>query len=168
MNAPLLQALEYRSIGPFRGGRSTAVAGVPGEPLTFFMGSTGGGVWKTTDGGMAWRNVSDGFFEAGSMGAVAVAESDPNVVYAGTGSACLRGNVSTGVGMYKSTDAGRTWTHVGLRDAGQIAKVRIHPRNPDLVYVAVVGHAFGRNAERGVFRSRDGGKTWEKVLFLSD
>jgi photosystem II stability/assembly factor-like uncharacterized protein len=168
MNAPLLQALEYRSIGPFRGGRSTAVAGVPGEPLTFYMGSTGGGVWKTTDGGMAWRNVSDGFFEAGSMGAVAVAESDPNVVYAGTGSACLRGNVSTGVGMYKSTDAGRTWTHVGLRDAGQIAKVRIHPRNPDLVYVAVVGHAFGRNAERGVFRSRDGGKTWDKVLFLSD
>jgi len=168
INPALLQALEYRSIGPFRGGRSTAVAGVPSQPLTFYMGSTGGGVWKTTDGGMVWNNVSDGFFEAGSMGAVAVAQSDPNVVYAGTGSACLRGNVSTGVGMYRSTDAGRTWRHVGLRDAGQIARIRVHPRDPDLVYAAVVGHAFGRNAERGVFRSTDGGKTWAKVLFLSD
>ncbi len=168
VNPAFFQVLEYRSIGPYRGGRVTAVAGVRGQPLTFYMGSTGGGVWKTTDGGLVWKNISDGFFGAGSIGAIAVAESDPNVIYVGTGSACIRGNVSTGVGVYKSTDAGRTWEHVGLRDAGQIGRIRVHPKNPDLVYVAALGHAFGRNAERGVFRSKDGGKTWEKVLFLSD
>ena len=164
----LFQALEYRLVGPHRGGRVTAVAGVPSEPNTFYMGSTGGGVWKTTDGGHIWKNVSDGFFEAGSMGALAVALSDPNVIYAGTGSACIRGNVSAGVGVYKSTDAGRTWMHIGLRDAGQIGRIRVHPQNPDLVYVAALGNAFGPNAERGVFRSKDGGATWEKVLFVSD
>jgi photosystem II stability/assembly factor-like uncharacterized protein len=168
LNPALLQALEYRSIGPFRGGRVTAVTGVVSAPYTYYFGSTGGGVWKTTDAGMTWKNVSDGFFEAGSIGAVAVAESDPNVIYAGTGSACIRGNVSTGIGIYKSTDAGKTWSHVGLRDAGQIGRVRIHPRIPDLAYVAATGHPFGRNAERGVFRTKDGGKTWDKVLFLSD
>lgn len=168
INPAFFQALEYRSIGPYRGGRVTAVAGVRGQTFTFYMGSTGGGVWKTTDGGLTWKNISDGFFAAGSIGAIAVAESDPNVIYVGTGSACIRGNVSTGVGVYKSTDGGRTWEHVGLRDAGQIGRIRVHPRNPDLVYVAALGRAFGRNSERGVFRSKDGGKTWEKVLFLSD
>jgi len=164
----LYQAMEFRSIGPYRGGRVTAVTGVPLEPDTFYMGSTGGGVWKTTNSGLDWANVSDGFFEAASMGALAVSESDPNVVYAGTGSACIRGNVSAGLGVYKSVDAGATWTHAGLRDAGQIGRIRIHPQDPNLVYVAALGHAFGPNQERGVFRSKDAGKSWEKVLYAND
>ncbi len=164
----VLKALEYRSIGPYRGGRVTAVTGVPGHPGTFYMGSTGGGVWKTTDAGLSWKNVSDEHFKSGSVGAIAVAESDPNVVYAGMGSACIRGNVSAGDGVYRSTDAGETWTHAGLPEAGQIGRIRVHPRNQDLVYVAALGHAFGPNAERGVFRSADGGKSWEQVLFVSE
>ncbi len=164
----LYEALEYRMIGPYRGGRVTAVTGVVGDPFTYYMGATGGGVWKTTSGGQTWDNISDGFFEAGSIGAVAVAESDPNVVFAGTGSACPRGNVSPGVGIYKSTDAGKTWSHAGLRHAGQIARVRIHPKNADHVYVAALGNIFGRNEERGVFRTTDGGTTWEKVLYVHD
>ncbi len=164
----LYQGLEFRNIGPYRGGRVTAVAGVVQDPLTFYMGSTGGGVWKTTDGGLTWRNVTDGQLGSGSIGAVAVAPSDPNVIYAGTGSACIRGNVSPGDGIYKSTDAGKTWVHVGLEDAGQIGRIAVHPEDPDLAYVAVLGHAFGPNEQRGVFRSRDGGKTWERVLFVSD
>lgn len=164
--SPFGEALRYRLLGPSRGGRSTAVAGIPSRPSTFFLG-TSGGLWKTEDAGSTWTNVSDGFFESGSIGAVAVADADPNVVYAGTGQACLRGNVSAGVGMYRSTDGGKTWRHAGLRDAGQIARIRIHPRDPDLVYVAAVGHAFGPNPERGVFRSRNGGASWEKVLFVS-
>jgi photosystem II stability/assembly factor-like uncharacterized protein len=162
----LLKALRYRGVGPYRGGRSTAVAGVPSDIFTYYMGTSGGGVWKTADAGTSWRNVSDGYFEVGSIGAVAVAASDPNVVYAGTGSACPRGNVSPGIGVYKSTDAGATWKHVGLRDAGQIGKLAVHPTNPDVVYVAALGHIFGSNAQRGVFRSRNGGATWERVLFL--
>jgi photosystem II stability/assembly factor-like uncharacterized protein len=164
----LYQALKYRMIGPFRGSRVTAVTGVPSQPRTFYMGGVGGGVWKTTDGGERWFNVSDRYFKAGSMGAIAVSESDPNVVYTGTGSACVRGNVSPGIGVYKSTDAGASWTHVGLDEAGQIGRVRIHPRDPDLVYVAALGHIFGPNPDRGVFRSRNGGKSWEKVLYVSD
>ncbi|MBI4541133.1 MAG: glycosyl hydrolase [Gemmatimonadetes bacterium] len=164
----LYQALRYRLVGPERGGRSTAVAGVSGERGTFYMGATGGGVWKTTDGGESWFNVSDGFFEAGSIGAVAVAESDPNVVYAGTGTACPRTIVSVGVGVYRSTDAGKSWQHAGLRDAGQIGRIRVHPTDPEVVYVAALGHIFGRNVERGVFRSKNGGRSWEKVLFISD
>ena len=132
------------------------------------MGSTGGGVFKTTDAGMSWANVSDGFFDAGSIGAVTVADSDPSVVYVGTGSACPRGNISPGIGMYRSDDAGTTWKHIGLDDAGQIAKLAVHPDDPDLVYAAVLGHIFGPNEQRGVFRSRDGGKNWEKVLYLND
>ncbi len=120
----------------------TAVTGVPSDPLTFYVGSTGGGVWKTSDAGNTWDDISDGFFDAGSMGALAVALSDPNVIYAGTGSACIRGNVSPGIGMYRSTDAGDTWSHIGLDDAGQIGRVRVHPSDPDLVYVAALGHAF--------------------------
>ncbi len=164
----LYQALKYRLIGPFRGGRVTAVAGVRGEAHTFYMGSTGGGIWRTTDGGERWTNVSDGYFEAGSIGSVAVAESDPDIIYAGTGSSAIRGNVSAGVGMYKSTDGGETWQHIGIRDGGQIGDLQVHPRNASVVYAAVLGHAFGPNEERGVFRTRDGGATWEKVLYISD
>ena len=164
----LYEALEWRSIGPYRGGRVTAVAGVPGEPYVHYMGATGGGVWKTVDGGMTWRPVSDGFLGAGSIGAIGVAPSDHNVVYVGTGEACIRGNVSPGVGVYKSTDAGKTWKHVGLREAGQIGRIRVHPRDHDLVYVAALGHVFGPNEERGVFRSTDGGATWEKILYKDE
>ena len=164
----LFHALEFRSVGPSRGGRVTAVAGVPDDLFTFYMGSTGGGVWRTTSGGERWENVSDGYFEAGSIGAIAVAESDPNVLYVGTGSACIRGNVSTGIGVYKSTDGGATWSHVGLPDVGQIGAIQIHPRNPDVAYVAALGRAFGKNPGRGLYRSKDGGRSWERVLFLSD
>ncbi len=166
--AKLFEGLEYRSLDFSRGGRSTAVAGVVGDSLTYYFGSTGGGVWKTTDAGLTWKNVSDKFFKVGSIGAVAVAESDPNVVYVGTGSACPRGNVSVGDGVYRSTDAGKTWSHIGLERAGQIGRIRVHPKNPDLVYVAVLGQIFGPNEERGVYRSRDGGKSWERSLHISD
>ena len=160
------QALKYRNIGPSRGGRSSAVTGVPGQMHTFFMGNAGG-VWKTSNAGQSWENVSDGYFESGSIGAIAVADSDPNVIYVGTGQATIRGNVALGVGVYKSLDAGKTWVHSGLRKAGQIAKIRIHPKNEDVVYAAVLGNAFVPNEERGLFRSRDGGKTWEKILYIS-
>lgn len=164
----LYNALAWRSIGPFRGGRVTAVAGHAEQPTTFYFGATGGGVWKTTDGGLTWQPISDKDFRTGSIGAIDVAPSDPNVVYVGTGESPIRGNVSPGDGMYRSTDAGKTWQPSGLRDAGQIGAIRVHPGNPDLVYVAVLGHAFGPNAERGVFRSKDGGRTWDKILFRSD
>ncbi len=207
----LFRAMDFRLVGPFRGGRSTAVAGVPGQQRTFYMGTTGGGVWKTTDGGASWRNVSDRVqeekpyapptvmgevapgtalsqffqepgkqpppptreragdaFRTASVGAIAVAPSDPNVVYVGMGSACLRGDVSPGDGVYKSTDAGETWHRVGLAETQFISKIRIHPKDPDIVYVAALGHAFGPNKERGVYRSADGGRNWRKVLFVSD
>src|SRR6266699_3178519 len=164
----LYNALEWRSIGPFRGGRVTTVAGHADQPSTFYFGATGGGVWKTTDGGLTWQPITDKDFHTGSIGAIEVAPSDPNVIYVGTGESPSRGNVSPGNGMYRSTDAGKTWTHIGLGNAGQIGAIRVHPTNADLVYVAVLGHAFGPNPDRGVFRSKDGGKTWEKVLFRSD
>jgi len=164
----LLASLEWRSIGPFRGGRVVAVAGDPVNPHVFYFGSTGGGVWKTTDGGQYWENISDGFFKRASVGAIAVAESDPNVIYVGMGETTIRGNVSHGDGIYRSTDGGESWTHLGLEDTRHIGKIRIHPHNPDLVYVAALGHAHGPNRERGVFRSRDGGKTWEHILFLNE
>ena len=167
-NPALWGGMRYRQIGPFRGGRVTAVTGVPSEPYTFYMGSTGGGVWKTTDAGHSWTNVSDGFFSAASMGAIEVSLSDPNIVYAGTGSSKIRSNVSIGRGIYKSTDAGKTWTFAGLRDVGQIATVRIHPSNADIVYVAAQGNPFAANKERGVYRTTDGGKTWDLVLHISD
>ena len=160
-------AMQWREVGPYRGGRSAAVEGIASQPNTYYFGSTGGGVWKTTDGGETWKNVSDGFF-GGSIGAVAVSEWDPNVVYVGGGEKTVRGNVSHGDGMWKSTDAGKTWKHVGLDDSRHIPRVRIHPRNPDLVYAAVLGHLFGPNEERGVYRSKDGGKTWERVLFANE
>jgi photosystem II stability/assembly factor-like uncharacterized protein len=167
-DSTLFRAMRWRSIGPFRGGRVTAVTGVVGQPYVYYFGATGGGVWKTTDGGMSWSPVADSILGAGSIGAVAVAESDPNVVYVGGGESPLRGNVSPCDGMDRSTYAGRTWSCIGLERAGQIGAIRVHPTNPDLVYAAVLGHAFGPNPERGVFRSRDGGRTWEKVLFRSD
>ncbi len=164
----LIQKLEFRNIGPYRGGRSTAVTGVRGERDTFYMGTTGGGVWKTADGGQNWSSVSDDTFKTASIGAVAVAASDTNVVYAGSGSACPRGNVSPGNGVYRSTDGGASWAHVGLDETGQIGAIEVHPDDHDLVYVAALGHIFGPNAERGVYRSRDGGGSWEQVLKVSD
>jgi len=162
------EGLSFRSIGPTRGGRSTAVAGITEEPLTFFMGSTGGGVWKTEDAGQDWTNISDGSFETGSIGAIDVADSDPNVIYVGTGSACIRGNVSKGIGVYRSTDGGESWTHIGLPNAGQIGRIEVDPSDPDVAFVAALGDPFGPNPERGVYRTRDGGASWERVLFVSD
>jgi photosystem II stability/assembly factor-like uncharacterized protein len=167
-DAKLWSGMRYRLIGPYRGGRVTAVTGVASDPLTYYMGSTGGGVWKTTDAGHNWINVSDGFFSVASMGAIEVSVSNPNVVYAGTGSSKIRSNVSIGRGMYKSTDAGKTWTFIGLRNTGQISTIRVDPKNPDLVYVAALGNPFVPNKERGVYRSTDGGKTWSNVLFVSN
>ncbi|MFP4081519.1 MAG: VPS10 domain-containing protein [Candidatus Aminicenantes bacterium] len=162
----LYQALSYRMIGPHRGGRCSAVTGVRSQPHTFYMGS--GGVWKTVNAGQSWKNISDGFFDSNSIGAIDVADCDPNVIYVGTGQSTIRGNVSAGAGIYKSTDKGKTWSHVGLRKAGQISSIIIHPKNPDIVYAGVVGHAFGPNPERGVFRTGDGGKTWDKIFYVSD
>ncbi|MDH5610520.1 MAG: glycosyl hydrolase, partial [Cyclobacteriaceae bacterium] len=167
IDASLFSGMAYRSVGPTRGGRATAVAGVPSRPFTFYMGSTGGGVWRTGDAGTTWQNISDGQIEAGSIGAIEVAPSDDQVIYVGTGSACLRGNVSGGIGMYRSTDGGAVWQPIGLENAGQIAKIVIHPSNPDQVWVAALGNAFMPNEERGVYRSDDGGKTWKKTLFLN-
>lgn len=162
----LLAELPWREVGPYRGGRSAAVTGIPSQPLTYYFGATGGGVWKTIDGGATWKNVSDGFF-GGSIGAVAVSEWDPNVVYVGGGEVTVRGNVSPGSGLWKSTDAGQTWTFSGLGDSQHVPRIRIHPRNPDLVYAAVLGHLFGPSDLRGVYRSKDGGRNWERVLFAS-
>jgi photosystem II stability/assembly factor-like uncharacterized protein len=209
----LFNSMSFRLVGPHRGGRVTAVTGVPGDPMTYYMGSTGGGVWKTTDAGIKWRNVSDivrtlepedqprimgqidptlaeaevvrepvggvpegpkverragDAFGVGSIGAVTVAPSDPNVVWVGTGSACPRGNVSPGDGVYRSTDAGDSWRHMGLEEAGQIGRIIVHPTDPNIVYVAALGHIFGPNPERGVYRTVDGGLSWSKVLFVSD
>ena len=210
----LFNSLSYRLVGPYRGGRVTAVAGVPGDPMIYYMGSTGGGVWKTTDAGKTWRNMSDAMrelepssdpeimgevdpalaevgllrepigglpttgtewrqrggdaFGTASIGAIAVAPSDTNVVYVGTGSACPRGNVSPGDGIYRSTDAGDTWRHIGLPEAGQIGRIVVHPTDPEIVYAAVLGHIFGPNPERGVYRSTNGGLSWSKVLFVSN
>jgi photosystem II stability/assembly factor-like uncharacterized protein len=164
----LLRSLEWRCIGPYRGGRVVAVAGDPVDPAVFYFGACAGGVWKTTDGGTYWENVSDAFFQTAAVGAIAVADSDPNVIYVGMGECCIRGNVSHGDGVYKSTDGATTWSHLGLEDTRHIARIRIHPQHPDLVYVAALGHAFGPNNQRGIFRSADGGKTWDHVLFRSD
>jgi photosystem II stability/assembly factor-like uncharacterized protein len=163
----LFKAMEYRNIGPFRGGRSAASTGVPGNKFLAYFGATGGGVWKTKNGGQTWNNISDGYF-GGSIGAVTVSEWDPNVIYVGGGEVTVRGNVSHGDGVWKSTDAGKTWKSMGLKDSRRIPRIRVHPKNPNLVYVAALGHLFGPNDERGVFRSKDGGENWEKVLFIND
>ena len=165
---PALTHLKYRNVGPTRGGRATAVAGVRTQPNVFYMGATGGGVWKTEDYGTSWKNVSDGYFATPSIGAIRVAQNDPNILYVGTGSDGLRSNVITGKGVYKSVDAGKSWKHIGLKSAGQIGAVEIHPSNHNIAFVAAIGNAFAPNPERGVFRTKDGGKTWEKVLFISE
>ncbi len=163
------KGVKWRNIGPFRGGRSVTSAGVVGDPLTYYMGATGGGVWKTNDGGVSWYNVSDGFFRTGSVGAVAVAENDANVVYAGMGEHAPRGvTTSYGDGVYKSTDAGKTWTKKGLDLTRHIANIRIHPQNPEIVFVAAQGALHGPNPERGVYKSSDGGSNWRKVLYVDD
>ena len=164
----LYSGLKYRNIGPSRGGRATTVAGISTQPGTFYMGAVGGGVWKTADYGTSWRNVSDGFFETASVGAIRVAPSNPDIIFVGTGSDGIRSNVITGRGVYKSVNAGRTWEFLGLRAVGQIGAVEIHPEDPEVVLVAAMGQAFGPNPERGVYRTLDGGKTWELVLFVSE
>ncbi|HUQ81778.1 MAG TPA: glycosyl hydrolase [Gemmatimonadaceae bacterium] len=162
------KALRWRLVGPFRGGRVDAVAGDPSRPLVFYFGAVNGGVWKTTNGGQTWANVTDGKSDISSVGAVAVAQSDPNVIYVGTGESQLREDLTYGTGVYRSTDGGGTWKHLGLTDTQQIGDLVIDPRDPDRAYVAAMGHAFGPNAERGVFRTVDGGRSWKKVLFLND
>ena len=164
----LLGAVDWRCIGPPRGGRVLAVAGDPVDQATFYFGAVAGGVWKTDDGGTYWENISDGFFNTASVGAIGVSDSDPNVIYVGTGEACPRLDISYGDGVYRSTDRGKTWSHLGLEDTRHIGRVRVHPRDPDIAYVAALGHAFGPNKQRGVFRTTDGGKSWDHVLFKSE
>ncbi|MEM6814684.1 MAG: glycosyl hydrolase [Bacteroidota bacterium] len=166
INPELYSGITWRQLGPFRGGRSAAVTGVSNKPQLFYMGATGGGVWRTKDGGNTWENISDGYF-GGSIGAVAVSEWDNNVIYVGGGEVTVRGNVSSGYGMWKSVDAGDTWEKIGLESSRHIPRIRIHPKNPDLVYAAVLGDLYRSSSERGIYRSKDGGKTWEKVLFAN-
>lgn len=168
-DAKQFDALKWRNIGPFRGGRSNAVTGVRGNPLRYYFGSTGGGVWQTDDAGQNWKNISDGFFNTGSVGAIAIAPSDPNVMYVGMGEHAVRGVMTShGDGVYKSTDAGKTWVHLGLKQSRHIASIEIHPQNPDVVWVAVQGAVHGPTQERGVYKSTDGGKNWKRVLFVNE
>ncbi|MFM9905243.1 MAG: WD40/YVTN/BNR-like repeat-containing protein [Pyrinomonadaceae bacterium] len=160
-----LKDLKYRLVGPFRGGRVGAVEGVADKPNIYYFGAAGGGVWKTTDGGVNWANISDGWFKTGSVGAIDAADSDPNTIYVGMGEETVRGNVSSGDGVYKTTDGGKSWKNIGLTDTQQISRVRVHPKDPNIVYVAAIGHLWGKNEQRGIFRSKDGGKTWEKILY---
>jgi len=165
----ILAPMKWRNIGPFRGGRSVGSSGVINDPLTYYMGTTGGGLWKTSDAGQYWHNISDGFFKTGSVGAIAVSESDPNVVYCGMGEHAPRAVMTShGDGMYKSTDAGKTWTHMGLETTQHIAEIKIHPTNPDIVYVAVQGNLYGPNKERGVYKTTDGGRSWQNILFVNE
>src|SRR2546421_10345420 len=159
INPNAYQDLRWRSVGPHRGGRSTAAVGVRTQPNVFYMGTTGGGVWKTENYGITWTPISDGQIPTGSIGAIDVADSNPNVVYVGTGSEAIRSNVILGRGVFKSTDAGKTWQSMGLKEVGQIGQVKVHPKNPDIVYVAAIGNPFAWGPERGVYRTKDGGKT---------
>jgi photosystem II stability/assembly factor-like uncharacterized protein len=163
-----LGALQWRNIGPNRGGRSQAVAGSSARPLEYYFGATGGGLWKTTNGGVTWFPVTDGQIRSSSVGAVAVSEANPDIVYLGMGETELRGNIMQGDGVYKSTDAGKTWKHIGLENTHAISRIRVDPTNPNRVYVAALGHPFGPNPDRGVSRSTDGGTTWKRVLFRDD
>jgi photosystem II stability/assembly factor-like uncharacterized protein len=164
---PISNGLEWRCIGPFRGGRSAAVTGVEGKPMLYYMGTTGGGIWKTKNGGSSWENISDGYF-GGSIGAIAVSSSDNNVLYSGGGEVTVRGNVSYGYGVHKSEDGGRSWKHMGLSNSRHIPRIRIHPKNPEIVYAAVLGDLYKSSADRGVYKTIDGGKNWEKVLFVNE
>src|SRR5258706_820319 len=157
-------AFKWRSIGPDRGGRSIAVSGVKGRPKEAYFGAVGGGLWKTADGGMKWAPVTDGQINSSSVGAVAVAESRPDVVFIGMGESCIRGNIMPGDGVYKSSDAGKTWTHLGFEKSENISKIRIHPTNPEIVFVAAFGKHGAPNEDRGLYKTSDGGKTWRKVL----
>src|SRR4029077_14195 len=163
----LFKSLHWRSIGPFRGGRTRAVAGVPSQPNVFYIAQVNGGVWKTDDYGRTWTPIFDDQ-PTGSVGCIAVAPSDPNIIYVGSGEGLQRPDLSVGDGIYKSTDAGKTWTHLGLRDGQQIPQIAIDPRNPDRLFVAVAGHPYGPNEERGIFRSADGGATFQKVLYKDE
>src|SRR3989440_325151 len=164
---PLFKGMKYRAIGPFRGGRSLTASGIPGDPTTYYFGATGGGVWKSTDGAMTWTSVFDKEGTS-AIGSLAVSPSDPNIVYVGTGEGCIRGNASHGDGIYKTVDGGKTWKNIGLRDSRAIGKLIIDPKNPDRVLVAALGHPYGPNTERGIFRTLDGGKTWEKLLYKDE
>jgi photosystem II stability/assembly factor-like uncharacterized protein len=166
INKNQYDALEYRLIGPFRGGRSAAVTGVPNQPNLYYFGSTGGGIWKTTDGGRAWENISDGFF-GGSIGAITVSKNDPNVIYVGGGEKTVRGNVSSGYGIWKTVDAGKTWKSLGLKKSRHVPRIAVHPTNSDIVYAGVMGNLYKPTQERGVYKSTDGGKTWRKTLFAN-
>jgi len=166
-NENLYNSIDYRLIGPFRGGRSGTVSGVVGDDNTYYMGTAGGGVWKTTDAGNTWKSISDGYF-GGSIGSIAVSESDPNVIYVGEGEQTLRGNVSSGRGAWKSMDAGETWEFIGLPNSEHVSRIRVHPSNPDVLYVGVIGNLWKPNKERGLYKSIDGGKNWKKILFVSD
>src|SRR6266568_898547 len=159
--------MRWRAVGPFRGGRTKAITGVPGQPSVFYMAPVNGGVWKTNDFGRTWAPIFDDQ-PTGSVGAIAVAPSDPNIVYVGSGEGLARPDLSVGDGIYKSTDAGRTWTHLGLRDGQQIPMIIVDPRDANRLFVAVLGHPYGPNAERGIFRSTDGGATWQKVLYKDE
>lgn len=163
----MYSSMEYRLVGPFRGGRSAAVTGVPGKPNLFYFGATGGGVWKTTDGGRQWENISDGYF-GGSIGAVEVAQSDPNVIYVGGGEKTLRGNVSSGYGVWKTENAGKTWTSAGLKNSRHVPRIRIHPKDHNIIYAAVLGNIYKPTLDRGIYKSTDGGKNWRKTLFVND
>ncbi|MEQ8424785.1 MAG: hypothetical protein RIA63_08730 [Cyclobacteriaceae bacterium] len=167
-DSSFFKTITFRNVGPTRGGRSTTVQGVEKTPGTFYMGTTGGGVWKTQDYGINWSNISDGFFKSPSIGAIKVYQADPKIIYVGTGSDGIRSNIIVGNGVYKSENAGKTWKHIGLEKAGQIGAVEIRPDNSNIVFVAAQGDPFIPNEERGVYRTTDGGKNWKKVLYVSD
>src|SRR6185437_11005964 len=164
----LTGALHWRSVGPYLGGRVTSLAGVPAEPSLFYMATAGGGVWETKDYGHNWKNISDKYFQTGSVGAIAIAPSNPRIIYAGTGDPAIRNTFLTGDGMYKSTDAGKSWSRIGLENTEVISCIIVDPNDPDVVYVAAMGHVWAPNPERGVFKTTDGGKSWKKVLYVNE